>query len=244
MSGFIFLNYRFAPSWSMAILAGLAISFLSYLGLWQLDRAHQKQKMIMAQTQQMRQLPIAWHALMNNPQQYQQITITGDYMPFAFLLDNQHYQHQFGYNVLTPVLISPDNIVLVDRGWVAGNTDRRQLPSVTFLQKKVLLTGQVYYPSANPLLLGDAYEQKTNNLVIIESIDTQLISQFLHKSVYPFIIRMSKTAANGYTREWPVVSMPPERHNAYALQWFLMAFVVLIIFIGLHVKKIDEHHEA
>lgn len=244
MSGIVFLNYRFAPSWTMTLLAGFAMSFLSYLGVWQLDRAHQKQQMITAQQQQQRQLPRIWHASMNHPQQYQQVSMSGYYMPFIFLLDNQHYQHQFGYNVLTPILIDNNKVVLIDRGFVAGSTDRKQLPNIMVLHDKALLTGQVYYPSAKTLLLGDAYERKTDNLIIVEAVDTRLISQFLHKSVYPFIIRLSKTEANGYTREWPVVSMPPERHKAYALQWFLMAFVVLVIFVGLHVKKIDEQNKA
>jgi surfeit locus 1 family protein len=41
-------------------------------------------------------------------------------------------------------------------------------------------------------------------------------------------------------REWKTVAMPPQRHLAYALQWFVMALVVLIIFVALNLKKKNE----
>ncbi|WP_019216188.1 SURF1 family cytochrome oxidase biogenesis protein [Legionella tunisiensis] len=62
----------------------------------------------------------------------------------------------------------------------------------------------------------------------------------MHKSVYPFIIRLDKSEADSYVREWAVVAMPPERHYAYALQWFAIAFVILILFIALNLKKTNE----
>lgn len=84
---------------------------------------------------------------------------------------------------------------------------------------------------------GAGLRREKNNVTIIERIDTKLIGQFLHKSVYPFIIRLDKANAQGYVREWSIVAMPAERHYAYALQWFAMAFVILILFIALNLKK-------
>lgn len=74
-------------------------------------------------------------------------------------------------------------------------------------------------------------------MAVVELLDVHLISQFLHKSVYPFIIRLNNHADNGYLREWPVVAMAPERHYGYALQWFAIALVILILFIALNLKK-------
>ena len=86
-------------------------------------------------------------------------------------------------------------------------------------------------------MLGQALEKKEAGLAVVELLDTHLISQFLHKSVYPFIIRLGKQSANGYVREWAVVAMPPERHYGYALQWFAMALVLLIIYVSLSLKN-------
>lgn len=86
-------------------------------------------------------------------------------------------------------------------------------------------------------ILGVGLEEKENKMIIIERIDTKLVSQVLQKKVYPFIIRLDKQDAYGFVREWAIVSMPPQRHIAYALQWFAMALVILIIFVALNLKK-------
>ena len=55
--------------------------------------------------------------------------------------------------------------------------------------------------------------------------------------IMQFIIRMNPEANNGFIREWSVVSMPPERHVAYAVQWFALALLVVILFVVLSMKK-------
>ena len=239
MSGFICFNRRFAPKWPITVITLLAIAFLMYLGFWQLQRAHEKREMIEREASLAQNAPLQWSSDLVNPQQYQNIVIQGHYLPTVLLLDNQHHLHQFGYHVLTPLQISADNVVLIDRGWVAGDLNRDKLPDVSLPAPLQKITGQVYYPSKNRAL-GQVLEKKAADLAIVELIDTKIISQFLHKSVYPFIIRLDKREPYGYLREWAIVSMPPERHIAYAIQWFAMALVILVIFIGLNTKKIDE----
>jgi rRNA large subunit m3Psi methyltransferase RlmH len=79
-------------------------------------------------------------------------------------------------------------------------------------------------------------------VIILEQLDTKLLSQILQKKVYPFIMRLDKQEAHGFVREWAIVSMPPQRHLAYALQWFAMALVILIIFVALNLKKKNEEY--
>ena len=244
MANLVFFNRRFKPGWQMTALALLAIVFFVYLGLWQLQRAQEKKIMLAAHAQLASQNPIHWKPGMVNPKQYEPLVIEGNLLSETFLLDNQHYQHHFGYDVLTPMQLNDKTIVLIDRGWVRGDDRRHHFPEIVNPKHVIQLSGQAYYPSKKNWILGQGLEKKRANLAIVELIDTQLISQFLHKSVYPFIIRLDKTAANGFVREWPLVSMPPERHNAYAFQWFAMALVLLVIFIGLNMKKIHENSET
>ncbi|WP_347252059.1 SURF1 family protein [Legionella sp.] len=234
-------NRCFTLNWRIAMLAFLMILFFTRLGFWQLARAEEKKHMLITQASYAKQRPLVWKAEMNIPQQYQQVEIEGNYLPTIFLLDNQHYHHQFGYHVLSPVQLNDDDkVVLVDRGWIAGEVNRQVLPEVIVPTTLMKLTGYAYFPSEKNWVLGQSYEKRTANVTIIERIDTKLIGQFLHKSVYPFIIRLNKEAAQEFVREWPVVAMPPERHYAYALQWFAMALVILILFIALNLKKKDD----
>ena len=97
--------------------------------------------------------------------------------------------------------------------------------------------GSVYFPSDKNWSLGNIFDKKQADLAVIELIDARIVGQFLHKSVYPFIIRMRPESAHGFIREWPVVAMSPSRHLAYAVQWFAMALVVVLLFIVLNIKK-------
>lgn len=240
MASLTFFNRHFTPSWRMAILALLAILFFTRLGFWQLERATEKKEMLATQTRLAKEKPLVWQSDMTLPRQYQRISIEGNYLPEIILLDNQHHQHQFGYHVLSPLILKSDKVVLIDRGWVAADITRQNLPECYVPNNSMHLSGGVYYPSEKNWVLGQAFEKKQQNVILVEQIDTKLIGQFLHKSIYPFIIRLDKEEAYGYVREWAVVAMPPERHYAYALQWFAMASVILILFIVLNLKKTYE----
>ena len=98
------------------------------------------------------------------------------------------------------------------------------------------ITGMAYYPSSKGFVLGEPLEKISKDLVIIETQDTLLLSKLLHKSVYPFIIRESENSRSPFLQQWPVVSMQPSRHYAYALQWFGLAIVLIIILIILKKK--------
>ncbi len=232
MASLTCFNRRFTPSWRMTIFAFLAILLFTRLGFWQLTRAAEKKQMLTSQANFAKQAPSPWQPDRAIPEQYQQITVRGEYLPQTLLLDNQHYQHQFGYHVLSPLLLCSNQVLLVDRGWVEGDRSRQQVPEIAIPVDAVQIAGYAYYPSTKQWVLGQTVEKSQANITIIERIDTKLIGQILHKSVYPFIIRLNKDASQGYVREWPVVAMPPERHYAYALQWFAMAVMVLLLYIA------------
>ncbi|MGL6036740.1 MAG: SURF1 family protein [Legionella sp.] len=230
-------NLRFTPHWLMIVLASVFIALFIRLGFWQLQRSDEKKQMVAAEQALSKQEPLLWSAQAKLPLQYQRVQVTGTYLPDVFLLDNQHQQHQFGYDVLSPLRLANDEVVLVDRGWIRGADNRQTLPTVTVPDGTIELRGIAYFPSSKQWLLGPSYEKKTAEVTIIEVIDVKWLTQLLQKTVYPFIIRLDKHERHGFIRNWAIVSMPPERHVAYAVQWFAMAFVILIIFIALNLKK-------
>ncbi|MDP3560596.1 MAG: SURF1 family protein [Legionellaceae bacterium] len=230
-------NRSFTPSWRMFLLTCITVALFVRLGLWQLERADEKKQLLTLFQHQSNQPPIAWDAQDNLPKQYQLLKVKGHFLPTTLLLDNQHYQHQFGYDVLSPFILSDGSVVLIDRGWIKAEQQRTHLPKIEVPAEEIQLTGSVYYPSTKHWLLGPALEEKRATMAIVELVDVSLISHFLHKSVYPFIIRLNPAEAHGYVREWAIVSMPPTRHYGYAVQWFAIAGVIIILFIGLNLKK-------
>jgi surfeit locus 1 family protein len=230
-------RYTFTPSFRMMILSLLGMIIFTLLGFWQLHRAAEKKYIISAQQQAHRQLPTHWSYHASLPQQHARIIVEGHFLKQLFFLDNQHEQHQFGYHVISPFMLTNQHIILVDRGWVQGELTRTSLPIIETPNQHIELQGSAYYPSSKQWTLGQVFENKEPGIAIMERLDTKLTSQFLHKSVYPFIIRLDKDAPHGYQRVWRIINMPPERHLAYAFQWFAMSLVVLILFITLNLKK-------
>lgn len=230
-------NLRFTPNWLMGLLTLVFFSLFMKLGLWQLHRADEKAAMLESQQKLANQAAISWDDSQPLPKQYQPIQIKGTYLSHIFLLDNQHHQHQFGYNALSPLLLSNGKVILVDRGWVAADVTRIRVPEIEVPKGLINIEGAVYYPGKKQWLLGPGFEQKTQKTTIIELINTKILNQLLQKEIYPFIIRLNKEAPYGFVRDWAVVSMLPERHLAYAVQWFALALVILILFVVLNLKK-------
>jgi len=231
-------NVRFTPNWLMIILATLFIGLFLHLGFWQIQRASEKEKMVAAEQALAKREPVKWEAGEKLPKQYQRIVLKGHYLNNMFLLDNQHHLHQFGYDVLSPLILDDGSVVMVDRGWVAGDRASHSFPGIEIPDGLIKLHGSAYFPSKKQWVLGPSIEEKENKIIILEIIDSKLLSQVLQKKVYPFIIRLDKNDAYGFVREWAIVSMPPQRHFGYALQWFAMALVILILFVSLNLKKV------
>ncbi|RUR08363.1 SURF1 family protein [Legionella sp. km772] len=233
-------SLRFTPSWVMCILTLIVVSLFLRLGFWQLQRAAQKSEMVSAELAMATKEAREWQPQDKMPSQYQRVLIKGHYLADIFLLDNQHQQHQFGYDVLSPLVLDNGKIVLVDRGWIAGDRTRRHYPPINTPQTRLVIQGSAYFPSNKQWVLGPSFEEKSAKLTILENLDTKIVSQILQKPAYPFIIRLDKKEDHGFVRKWAIVSMPPQRHLAYAWQWFAMALTVFIIFIALNLKKNEK----
>ncbi len=226
-------------SWRKNILTISLISILVALGFWQLHRATEKTNMLEKAQRAKNQLPVFWSPEAFKPKQYQTISVQGRFLNIQFLLDNQHNNHRFGYDVINALRLSNGQILLVDRGFIPANITRQQMPLIKIPQGVIDLSGYVYYPAAKSWVLGVEIEQKSSRLIVLERIKPALIAQKLNLPVYPFVLRLAKTSAYGYKRDWAVVSMPPERHQAYALQWFGLALVVLIMYLGTNKKTYE-----
>ena len=213
-------RFSFTSSWKMLCLALVSICLLISLGIWQLQRAAEKRGLLAMYQTQMQRAPVALSG--TSAQQYQRVQVQGlAQLPITLLLDNQHHAHQFGYDVLTPLLMDDGNVLLIDQGWVPGDPSRVSLPDMTGLKSDLHYSGQVYYPATRSFVLGVGLEVKTPNIIVIESLNMTMISQFLHKPVYPFIIRQS-----------------PVRHIGYAVQWFIFALGLGVMFIVFHTKRL------
>lgn len=221
----------FTSSWIEYFLLLLTFVFLMKLGFWQVHRAQEKISILKQYEAQKEQPFTEWTPDKNPPNAYQNIKVKGEVFANRFYLDNQFYQHRLGYHVIVPVRMK-NKIVLLDMGWIPATPNRRSLPH-PHLNEQTYWQGTVYFPPVSKLNYFQHWiERREGNHVIIESLEPELIAKELKAPVYPWILRLrADEHSPQWQRDWTWINVRPEKHYAYAGQWFLMALIVIIILI-------------
>jgi surfeit locus 1 family protein len=67
------------------------------------------------------------------------------------------------------------------------------------------------------------------------------LEQRLGYPLLPVILMLDPKDEYGFVREWKAVyGVPPDKHRAYALQWFTLALVLMMIYIGVNTKRYGQ----
>lgn len=230
---------QFKPSLVLTILALLAFMLLIKLGFWQLERANEKQAIEQAYAQNP-SLPLLIEGdLERIPREqlaFRRIRLIGTFdNKHQFLLDNQHLDHRIGFRVLTPFIIAKsEKLVLIDRGFIqkVGNNTATLKP-IDGLQTIETL---VEPPIKKNFLLGQIQQTK-NWPMVIEAIEFPFIQGQLQKKVIPIVLKLDDRNANSFEHVKQVVQISHQKHIAYAVQWFLLAAILLIVFVVVSFKK-------
>ena len=146
--------------WRTTAFAVILVPLMVSLGFWQLQRADEKARITASwearQAMAPTKLPAVGH---RHPEAltYLPVKLFGNYRQQTFfLLDNQVRRGKFGYEVLA--LFEPaegGELVLVNRGWIAGDASRQTLPEVDTPSSTQELQGYVYVSPGEPYLLAE-----------------------------------------------------------------------------------------
>ncbi len=240
------LPFRFSAPWWAWLLTAVLVALFLRLGVWQMHRAEEKKGMISAYQQAAKSAPLELETALAAGEVSRQlysraIRVSGrfDSTP-ALLLDNQVSAQQPGYHVWTPLRLLSGQLVVVNRGWVPMNPDRRILPTVETPPGEVSLRG-VWQPLPRPgLRIG------VNSCVIPPLSSGQHVVQYplfeelrciLGSSVLDGVLWLDPAEPHGFVREWAQNDLPPERHYGYALQWLSLAATLLVLFIVINLRR-------
>jgi surfeit locus 1 family protein len=233
---------RFEPSWFAGLLTLVVMMALSSLGTWQLCRAGEKRE-LMEQAQQGRTQVLSLNAAAASElARYQRVSLQGRYEPAQqVLLDNMPSSRgEPGYRVLTPFRLEDQSLVLVDRGWVPMGVDRQQRPQIDVDAQSRQLSGMLDELPRPGVRAGDAgiragvWPQLLNYPTLLE------LRQLYGPDLQSRIVLLDAQAADGFERIWQIdLGFSPERHIGYAVQWFGMALTAFIIFVVVHLKRIE-----
>jgi surfeit locus 1 family protein len=241
--------YRFQLRTIPVLVTLVAFAILARLGFWQLERGWHKEERLqqIAHFKQFDQMTFV--SLLKVVEQTDptgvDVTVSGQFAnPYSWLLDNKVVNGQAGYDAL--LAFKPkdgDKWLLVNMGWLKGDyANRNVLPEFAIPNGEVTLTA---YVKAKDLAAFALSNESTNHQqwpLRTQQVNIDTIEKQSGLSFYPFMLIASDTKQYGFTHHYQPVVMPPEKHQAYALQWFLLALAVVIVFIfASRIKPQEEH---
>jgi surfeit locus 1 family protein len=229
---------RHAPSLLRRIVPHLAavvvIALCAKLALWQLDRAAEKDAML-----------ADWEdapamALHDDetvlPGRYARITAEGEFDTRRHvLLDNQLRNMHPGVHVFTPFRPrGSERVWMVNRGW-QPMPQRDSMPEFDTPGGAIQVSGRLSDPPRVGLEIGRAAELDAGQWPnLMTYFDLDRIRDVLGDEVEGAVILLDPDhPAHLSGDDWQPVTFGPERHRAYAFQWFTLAAVVLIIWLTL-----------
>ncbi len=216
--------------------------FLIALGLWQLEREQQKivtEKMYETRnaSEPIDVSSIDWASSDLN---WIAVTATGFFdNTRQLLLDNRILNSVVGYEVLAP-FYTDGRVLLVNRGWIAQGQSRQSLPELALTEDRVTITGHIYVPDGELMILG-AEEAVTESWPkVIQSVDIQTLSSVMDEAFETHVVRLDENSTAVLQTNWTAINMRPEVHRAYAVQWFVMASVLMFLYLFFSIRKLER----
>ena len=223
---------RSIPVWAV-LLTLISTALFSSLGVWQLGRAEEKRTLFAAFAQGTAEAAReGLNGVDATGQRYQLLRLQGHYdTDHQLLLDNMSHAGRPGYHVLTPFITAGGN-VLVNRGWVPADGDRRLLPIIDVSSQPRIVTGRIDRLPRPALRLAPPADD--TSLPWPRRMLFPTTEEIAAQTGYPlrdFQLLLNPGEAEGFLREWQPALMTPETHLGYAIQWFGLATTVVLVFV-------------
>lgn len=223
------------------LITFMAIVILLKLGFWQLQRGDEKRDIAQQVEEQgetiYRTLSNALND--NGPVAYRKVTISGTPIVEKLIYwDNRIVNGQVGYEVLLP-LETNAGIILVNLGWIADKSYRQSLPEFALATEHLTETAVLYQVTMNRLMSNE-HHYKAWPLLIAQP-DIAFLSEKLGSQLLPYIAFIVDSGKFGLKNNFKPVTMSPEKHLGYAIQWFGLAIACLLVYVFAVKKK--WHHD-
>jgi surfeit locus 1 family protein len=223
-----------ALAW-LLLLSGLAL-FVS-AGFWQYGRADAKRARI-----------DAWQALAGAPARsldaalaaradgFDRVLVRGRWLPQRYLLDNQVREGRVGVEAYAPLATIDGAVLLVALDWLPYARPGGAPPAPPALPAgEIELTGTLAPPPAHGLRLGRDWPSAAAWPKLMPYFDLGEIAADSTLALAPRVLRPDPGPTPPAGGAWrPVEGMAPERHLAYAWQWWSLALAIVVVFLVVH----------
>lgn len=217
----------------IALAALLGVAVTGSLGLWQFNRGQQRTALHEAIEARAKSAPLSAPQLLAHPSDpellHRPVVLRGRWLAErTVFLDNRQMNGVPGFYVVTPLALegSP-RAVLVQRGWVQRNFERRaQLPSVQTPAGVVEVRGRLAPPPAK--LYEFAAEEQGP---IRQNLDLDRFRAETGLPLLPVSVQQVGAPSEGLLRQWPQAGSGAGKNYGYAFQWWAMAALIAILYV-------------
>ena len=237
---------KFHPGLWPTLVVLIMLALLLSLGFWQLERADQKRALLEAYGDSPDDAPVRVTADFSPGRdwRFRRAMVEGVYdSDHQFLLDNRVYQGRVGYHVLTPLrLADSDAVILVNRGWVPQGATRDDLPALPITHRSMQkIEGLIDFQPEWVFVLGEGEDRAPGWPKVLQQIRLDLQAAQLGETLSPIVLLLAQDQSDGFVRDWRPVVFGPEKHVGYAVQWFSLAAVLLVLYlwVSLHRSESD-----
>lgn len=223
-----------ALAW-LLLLSGLVLFIAA--GVWQHGRAEAKRARI-ADWQALAEAPAQpmAPALAARAEGFDRVQVRGRWLPQRYLLDNQVRDSRVGVEAYAPLATADGAVLLVALDWLPYARPGGVPPPLPALPAgEVGLTGTLAPPPAHGLRMGRDWSSAPDWPKLMPYFDLAEIAADSGLALAPRVLRPDPDPARPVAAAWrPVAGMPPERHLAYAWQWWSLALAIVIVFLVVH----------
>jgi surfeit locus 1 family protein len=237
-------GYRFRPRWAPSLVTLVLLPGLLALGFWQLDRADNKRALRAeldrgsAASPQPLRVPLP----PSDALRLQRVRAEGRFdAKRQYLLANRMRDGQRGYRLLTPLRVDGSKTaVLVARDWVPATAEAGSTPALPSVPGGVQsITGLATEGPSVGYRMGEAYVGDGGWPRRVTYLDFEAMDKALPYRLAPIVVEPD--TAPGERRERLTGGVTPQRHVGYAVQWFALAGALVVIYIGVNLRREGKH---
>lgn len=230
--------------WFGTALALAAMVGFASLGAWQWGRGEWKARYLEAYAAALAADPVPFaEALAGlDPVRGAEVPVrvagSGTYDPArSVLLDNQRRGAEVGvllFTLFEPADGSP--ALLVNRGWLPLDADRRIVPRIGTPAAEVAASGLLRRPPSSGIRLGHAPSLAADaGPPLLTWLDLDELAAAWDQPLPPLVLQLDPASPAGFRRDADPLpnTLPPEQHRGYAVQWWALATAVAVIWLVL-----------
>lgn len=234
----------------VAALAGTLVT--ARLGVWQLDRAAQKNELQSALDSRIALPPLPSAELARDAdaaaaQHHRALRLEGQWLAERTVyLENRQMNGRPGFVAVTPLQLDDGSAVLVQRGWLPRDLmDRTRIVAAAPPSGRVAVQGRI---APAP---GRLYEfEAAASGPIRQNIDLDDYARETGLPLRPLTLVQEDGKSppeDGLLRQWPRPAADVHKHYGYAFQWFSLSALTLGLYVWFQLirpRRARQRHSA